>query len=348
MDRIRFLIRAFDKKLTLVILASILLLTTSLPLAAGPQATEADKQKTIRRVAKYWIQVGAVQYKRGLYESAEQSLLSAQKYQKYLSADEREKLNKLLEKTHIASLERARILVHLKKADELAGEGNLIAAKANLETVRYSRFLTEEEAELVVEKLSDLNEQIIELKRRNTEIYNRSVELYRTGHLEDARKGFLEVVKSGLPLASSLTTPETYLMKIDNILIQRLSHSSPMEMEAESEKKSSEAAGVGIKDELLGVEIEPAEDEENSHLTAITRKRNILRSYTKAVVSDAIAKAKNCINDGDFDNAEKAIKTAEQIVNKNKTYLGDKLVRQYRAELKQASEETSRIKKEAK
>jgi TolA-binding protein len=207
------LIKSTGGKSVLAILVSVLLLTTALPRAARSQVSEANKQKVARKVAKDWIQVGATQYKRGFYKAAEQSLLRAQDWQGYLTAGERGKLNELLEKAHLSALERARISGHIQKADELAKKGELIRARANLETVRYSKFLTKEEERLIAERVNEISNQISEQRRRSTEIYNRSVEFYRTGQLERAREGFLEVIKKGLLVALPQITAAEYLVR---------------------------------------------------------------------------------------------------------------------------------------
>ena len=263
MDRVRFSIKSIGGKPALVILLSVLLLTITLPQAARSQVAGADKQKVIHRVAKDWIEVGATQYKRGLYNAAEQSLLRAQDWQEYLSAGECKKLSELLKKTHLAALERVRISEYLKKADELTKQGELIRAKANLETIRYSKFLTKEEEKGIAEKLDRIESQINEQneqKKQSTELYNHSVEFFRTGQLEKAREGFLEVVKKGIPAAPSQTTAEDYLVKIDNALILKVKPSSPTE--AKTVEKTPEAAITTIKNELLDVAAKPAEKTE--------------------------------------------------------------------------------------
>ena len=70
----------------------------------------------------------------------------------------------------------------------------------------------------------------------------------------------------------------------------------------------------------------------------INRKRNILRSHTKAVVNDAVAKAQDYITQGEFDKAKEAVEAADRTVSKNRLYLGDDLFKQYSSQLRQLSE----------
>ncbi len=367
MDKTRFLIRPYVGKLPLVILASILLVATSVSEVAQSQVSEADKQGVVRQVAQKWIEVGTEQYQRNFYKQAEQSFLRAQGYQEYLTAGEREKLSELLEKTRIAAVERERILKTIQTADELVEQGELIKAKAHLEKARGSEFLTGEEQKLITEGLEEIGSQLgvqEEGKEEIVELYNRSVEFYHIGQLEKAREGFAKVAESGLLVAPAGMTAEDYLMKIDSILGQRVKPLAPSK--AEPAKEGLEAAVAAIKDELLDVEAEPAVEveaakesepevaeepnkpaavvvsepvtEEGGYIEVVNRKRNIRRAHVKAVVDDAVTKAQSYISQGKFDKAEEVVEEAERTVNENYLQLGDHLFKQYSGELKQLSE----------
>ena len=257
MDKIRFLIESSGRKPLLVILVSLLLLTTSaLSDVAPSQPSGADKGKIVRQVAQRWIQVGAEQYKRGYFKAAKQSFLLAQDYQEYLTADEREKLTALLEKTHKGILEREHILETIRTADGLVKQGELIKAKARLEEIKDSEFLTEAERELITKGLNKLGNQLDEQKKEITELYNRSVEFYNAGQLEKAREGFVKVAASDLVAAPPGETAEDYLLKIDGILAQRAEPSAPTEAQPEDTLGTTIAS---IAKELLGGEAEPNE-----------------------------------------------------------------------------------------
>jgi len=353
LNKTRYIIESFSGKSLLVILASILLLTIVLSDVARPQTNENDKQKIIRQVAQKWIQVGVEQYRKGFYKQAEQSFLRAQGYQEYLTATERDRLNELLEKTHIACLERGRILEHIQTAEELEKQGQLIKAKAHLEKVKDSEFLTEAERELVAEGLKKIDKQLDERKREIAELYNRSVEFYLAGQLEKAREGFIKIAKNGLLVAPAGKTAKDYVAKIDNILAQRakLSVLTEVKPEVKPVEEVPEAAVEAVEEELPTVEAEPAVvavaepeaaepvTDKGGYIEVINRKKNILRSHTRAVVNDAVAKAQGYVNQGQFDKAKEAVETAEWTVNKNQMYLGDELFRQHILQLKQLSEE---------
>ena len=372
MDKIRFLIGSSGRKPLLVVLVFLLFLTTALSEVAPSQASEGDKEKIVRQVAQKWIEVGAEQYKRGYFKAAEQSFLRAQDYQGYLTAAEREKLTALLEKTHTGVLERERILEAIRAADGLVKEGELIKAKAHLEEIKDSEFLTEVEQGLITEGLKKLDNRLDEQKREINELYNRSVEFYSTDQLEKAREGFVKVAtRSDLVAAPPGETAEDYLVKIDDILAQRAEPSASTEAKPEEAPESTITA---IIRELLGVEAEPnevAEQQvvqepneqqvvqepnevgvvvapeqeapepvaaEETYIEVINRKRNIRRSHTSAVVNDAVAKVQNYISQDEFDKAKEEVERAERIVNDYQMDLGDELFRQHSDELKQLAE----------
>ncbi len=135
MNTIRFIIRLFNGKLLLIILSSVLLLIMLLPEVATSGPRE-DERKAVRQVAQNWIQTGTRQYQKGLYRAAEQSFLYALDYREYLTDAEREKLNELLEKTHIAAEERKRVLESIHTANELVKRGELRKAMVYLDKVK--------------------------------------------------------------------------------------------------------------------------------------------------------------------------------------------------------------------
>jgi type II secretory pathway component GspD/PulD (secretin) len=352
----------------LVILTSLLLLTTAFSEVSLSKSSEADadKEKIVRQVAQRWIQVGAEQYKRGYFKAAKQSFLRAQDYQEYLTADEQGQLTALLEKTHAGILEREYILETIRAADELVKQGEMLKAKAKLEEIKDSEFLTESEQDLITKGLEKLSTQIDSQKEEITRLYNSSVELYRAEQLEKARDGFVKVAASKLITAPQGETAEDYLLKIDNILAQKSEPSTATEAQPEDElgatiasitkelidgnKAEANAEAKEITEQQVAQESdepvvaaapevqasEPAA--EDTYIGEINRKRNVRRSHTAAVINDAVAKVQDYISKDEFDKAKQEVETAERIVNEYQLDLGEDLFKQHTDELKQLSE----------
>jgi type II secretory pathway component GspD/PulD (secretin) len=370
LDKIRFPIISSGRNPLLVVLVSLLFLTPVLAEVAPSKPSDDNKARVVRQVAQKWIEVGAEQYKRGYFKAAKQSFLRAQDYQEYLTADERAKLTALLEKTHKGILEREYILETIRTADELVKQGEQIKAKAKLEEIKDSEFLTDAERELITKGLKKLSDRLDEQKKEITELYNRSVEFYKAGELEKAREGFVKIAAGDLVTAPPGETAEDYLLKIDNVLAQKAEPSAPTEAQPEDTLGATIAA---ITKELVnGKKVEPNEPKavaeqkvvqepneqqvaqepnrlevaaapegeapEDTYIKVINRKRNIRQSHTRAVVNDAVTKVQNYISKDEFDKAKEEVERAERIVNEYQLDLGEALFKQHSDELKQLAQ----------
>lgn len=358
MDTIKGLFKSSSRKSLFILLISILLICTVLVGVAASQSNGSEKTKIVRQVAEKWIQVGSEQYKRGFYKQSEQSFLRAQDYVDYLTEAERAKLSGLLEKAHLSVLERSRILGHIQTADALINRGELAKAKAHLEKVKGSEYLTAEERQMIGEGLSNLREQLNEPKREMAELYNRSVEYYEAGELEKAREGFIKLSKSDLLVAPAGYTTEDYLVKIDSVLAERASEPFTIKVKPGLKKPSAveykpvvlekkAEAEISVRREVVVSESAEAVKADGSYIEVVNRRRNILQSHTRAVVNDAVAKAEGCLSEGEFDKAKEAVETAERVVNKNQLHLGDDFFGRYSSELKQLSEKISAAEEES-
>ncbi len=357
-------------------MASLVLLGTALSEVAPSQA--ADKQKIVRQVAEKWIQVGNEQYQRGFYKAAEQSFLRAQDYQEYLTASERSNLQALLEKSHIAAIEKDRVTDHIRKANELIETDELAEAKVHLEAVKDSEYLTQQERQLVQEALRQVNNRLSSEQKKVNTLYNRSVEFYKAGQFDQAREGFLQLIGNPLLDVPEGQTPEDYLVKIDGALARQAEEAIrivlPTEPAAPAEpqvapappaaKPVTEAPVVEVPAETaLPTAIEQRQvvtgpvteiqvtgpapvAAEGGYVEVINRRRNILRSHTSAVVNDAVNKAEVHIDNGDLDAAREAIGEAERLVNDNHLHLGDEVFNQYTDQLITLSERIAKLKAE--
>ncbi len=358
LDRVKFLIASCDRKHLLVVLASVLLIATALSGMALAVENNADRDEVARQVAQNWINVGTEQYDRGFYAAAEQSFLQAQEYKQYLSLDERATLNQLLSKTQTASGGRDEVLRHIQIADELAKQGELIRAKAHLEKVKGSEFLSQQEQLLVLEGLKKIDNKFSEQKKEIVRIYNESVELYLAGEFEKAKCGFVQVAQSGLFSAHAGKTAEDYLAKINSVLPTTGEPLMPQPAEEITETENDEDLQfllgqqydepievVAAQPAMPMVSKEPARD--GAYIDEINRRRNILRSHTEAVVNDAVGKSQSYVSEREFEKAKNAVLMAEQLVKKNHLSLGDELCNQYITKLKELTEKINASQDEA-
>jgi len=363
----KVLAQFFDGKKLLVFVVLVLNLAAALSAAATAQPTEATKQQIILQAAQDWIRVGKEQYSRRLYEASEQSFLRALEYQEHLTAAECEKINELLEMARTAQLERKRVLEHIQTADSLIKQEQPIKAKAHLEKVKDGKFLTQDQQRQVAESLKKIDNQLKDEKKETTELYTRSVKFYNAGQLEKAREGFVKVAQNGLLTMPAGRTAEDYLVKIDDVLVQKAQLSSPIG--TEPVEKAPESDFVVIENKLSALEVKPSEKTEQQvvqevveepsvpaavgaepptipdrHVESVDTKRNIVQSYIKAVVSDVSARVQAYIGEGQFDKAKEAVESAEQILIENRPKLGEELFNQYSSQLAQLAERIAKAK----
>ena len=78
---------------------------------------------------------------------------------------------------------------------------------------------------------------------------------------------------------------------------------------------------------------------EDSYINSINQKRDRQISYTKAIVTNAISKARSYLADTEFSLAKQSVAKASSVVNRNKLLLGDVLYGQYQDELTQLDEQ---------
>jgi Flp pilus assembly secretin CpaC/tetratricopeptide (TPR) repeat protein len=167
---------------------------------------------------------------------------------------------------------------------------------------------------------------------RIQELYNRSWQLYSAGELEAARRGFVEVAQSGLFTAPEGKRPEDYITAIDRLLAQ---------------SGEAQVPGVGLQPATTPQTAVPAATGQGlagggaSYIEVINSRRNAIRSYTQAVVNDAVEQVQKCLAQGNFDKAQEVIFNAQSIVNQNQLYLGDELYGQYMQRLDEATKSVS-------
>ncbi|HUV41440.1 MAG TPA: hypothetical protein VMW23_06620 [Sedimentisphaerales bacterium] len=317
----------------------VILVFLALTLPTWAQTKQTDRQRIVHQVAQKWIEVGTEQYQRGFFRAAEQSFVRALDYREYLTAAENEELDKLLENARHAAAERDNALEDVRKGEQFLQQGRLGKAKACFTKARDNKLLPEDRRALVSAELEKLEKLLLEKKDEISRIYDRSLELYNSGELEKAREGFLETADSDILQLPDGQSARDYLVRIDKVLAERArvpavqTGDKPADarvgaIEIEAELLDELPATPGIVPQKRPQAVEPAKDN-GGYIEVINRKISILRSHTKAVVDDAVTKAQEVLNQGQFDTAEEIVHTAQRIVNENQLYLGQDVFNYY-------------------
>ena len=434
-------IESYGRRILWIVLSSAFLLVVGLSQVAPSQENGAERDKIVLQIVQNYVRIGTEQYVKGYFNEAENTFLMAEGYQQFLTAAERQQLEELLEKTRAAVSERKQIVETYQTVVKLLAQDELVKAKAYLEKIKNSKFLTKQEGEQIAEALRRIDSEIkmagpvlekgvkkrepvaevpdvvipdfeegkverkvapankgaVEEQKRIAELYYSSMKLYRAGELEKAREGFIEVIESGLILAAMTKTLEGYVERIDKTPAEKAGSATRLagkpsagkegadrrRQTAELYKQSVElyykgdlekaregfirvaqsglltAAGEkNVSDylqrigKLLGeratakavTELEEAvpeigkpqppaletgQEREGAYIDVINRKRNLVRGHARAVVNDAIAKARNYMEKGEFDKAKEVAANAEVTVTTNQMHLGEELFKQY-------------------
>ncbi|MHC4728462.1 MAG: hypothetical protein ACYS17_14675, partial [Planctomycetota bacterium] len=228
-------------------------------------------------------------------------------------------------------------------------DAQVLDAEARLQKAKSQRLSAEKKPVAVVKKpVVNVDDQ----QKETFDILNQSIANYHTGQLEKAREGFVKVASSDLLPPQLRERVEGYVVQIDKLQPRRI------EQKLVPESKKPVVVAVvnpeGAKARELNLQAVPETitttlqaapkvaspvTGESSYIDVINRKRNIIRSHTKAVVSDAVAKSGGYITKAEFDKAKNVIETAALTVNKNQMHLGDELFKEYSSTLKIMAEE---------
>lgn len=332
-----------------IVLCALVVCTSAAQKAEKP---ERNKAAVLREEGNNWIQVGIAQLNRGLYGQAEKSLQAAQEYQEYLTPAEIRKLKQNLDKARQGGAERKTVLEYLAQARDLLNQSRPIEARAQYEKVRNSPYLSEPEREQIAGELKTVDAAFDKRRMEITELYNQSVGFYRAGDIESARNGFAEVAKSGILIVPKGQTAEDYLIQIDNILTEHLKTPgqsaqitgqtpvAPKITPAFEPKEPVRDNKQTLQQQLKELEAaaEAIPEKETQAPASPDNREKLISAYTKAVVDDAAIKVERFIGRGEFDKALTAVRSATEVVGKNRAIIGDDAFAEYAVRLKKLAD----------
>jgi len=376
LERMRIFGTGSQAERTFIVLILVLvLLGPEASVCGAKQIAEADKQNILRGVGRNWIQVGARQCQRRQYEASDRSLTNAREYKQYLSESDLKAIEEVEAKIRVAKLRQKQITEHIAMADDLILQGETVRAKAHIEKALGSDFLTKAQIVFLTAKLEKVNKKLVQQKKDVVIVYNRSVDYFNAGEYEKARDGFAEVASNGLLTAPAGETAEDYLAKIEQIFVAGEKSSAPVTIanpmeqmsrneasaisrqlyevsswvpvqqrpEAAVHSQKTEDASVADAHKITKITgAEPAAEDTSSYIKSVSQKVSILRSYTKAIVSNTETKVTKFISQGEFEQAEKAVMAAEDVVIEHRLHLGNELFKEYIARIQKMSEDIIR------
>jgi len=299
-----------------VILAALFIFGSAISLGLAADDASA-KAQAMRQTGKQILDVGYEQYQRGLHDQAKVTLQKAAAYRDYLSVSDVSKLDELLteldsqsgpqEVNQPAPQNIATEL--LSQARDLAAQGEYLQAKQKYMQVKQSGLLSGQELAAVDAELAALDQTTTQQTQAQSPTVNPDYIKFVSVDANDVNKAAQESMPVKQPqVDQEFITPAPQIEANDAVV----------------ESNSQRAEPVQAPQELA----------KENYIEVVKQKQRIQQSYTKAVVNEAIAKAKEYTDKQDFANARDEISRASSVVEKNKLLLGDDYT-QYTATLQQ-------------
>jgi len=345
LGKLRYLVKKeVTMKISLGAIAFFILLALVVQSGFG-QTSSTERKRIVSQVAQNYIETGKEQMKRGYYAPAEQSFLRAMDYERDLSEQDREILKSLLLQAHQASMESNRVLILVRQAKDLVDQQKFADAKNILVPIKDNQYLTAEQKAQIAQSLEMLDKRLVVQVGAVAKLYNTSVEKFQAEDYIAARAGFVEImqINDGLLKAPQGKRAEDYIAKIDEILAAQAAEEQPVIESIPPTQMPSVAPEAVIEvieplptPEPIAIQppsIQPADQTQAGFINVINRRRDVLRSYTQAVVDDAAQKAQTYKNEGKYEKAKDAVQLADRIVLQNQFYLGQELFDSYKSQL---------------
>jgi Flp pilus assembly secretin CpaC/tetratricopeptide (TPR) repeat protein len=311
---------------TLGVLTAVIILctATSVVLAADSNA----KQQAMQMQGKQFLDIAAEQYNRGLNEDAKATVRKAEPYKSYLSASDQSRLEQLVKSLGLNTAAPVTQPVAenipaelMTQARTLAAQGNIAGAKEKYLQAKQTGKLTAEEAAAVDAELAALDQaaQNPQAPVQQPGVNNQYIQYVPVD--TNATQKPVAPTTPAQP-APEANTPGVVMQPIEPIT------SVPAEANAQQP-----AAISPVEPQQT---TPPTEDQvKENYIETVQQKQRIQQSYTKAVVNEAVAKAKDYSAKEEFPAAKEEISRAKSVVEKNKMLLGDEDYKQYTATLEQ-------------
>ncbi len=282
-------------------------------------ADEKDvKVQTLRQTGKQLLDVGYEQYRRGMYDNAKETLGKAAAYKEYLSVSDASKLDALLEKL----------------GSQPTSDANQ-APKQNIAAQEESAAVQQAEPNVIEQPTTiQQTEPVITEQQKEPAIVEQPVQTQPQVQQSAAGPEYIEFVpieandinqpaQSPMPVTQTQLRPE---------FIAPVPQEPNLGVEVNQPQQPQQPQQIQPK-------IPAAEKAKEDYIEVVRQKQRIQQSYTKAVVNEAIAKAKEYADKEDFLKAKDEISRVSAVIEKNKLLLGDTDYAQYSASLQQLLDE---------
>ncbi|HAL45805.1 MAG: hypothetical protein A2Y12_14355 [Planctomycetes bacterium GWF2_42_9] len=309
---------------TLGVLTAVIILCTATSVVLAAENAPA-KQQAMQMQGKQFLDIAVEQYNRGLNEDAKATVRKTQAYKSYLSASDQSKLDQLAKSLGIDGSAPVNQTVAenipaelMTQARTLAAQGNIAAAKDKYLQAKQTGKLTAEETAAVDAEIAALDQAS---KNPQAPVQQPGVNNQYIQYVPvDTNANQTPVAPKAAPEANA-QAEGVVIMPIEPIT----------QVPAEANTQSVVATPVESQPT-----VPPTEDQvKENYIETVKQKQRVQQSYTKAVVNEAVAKAKEYSAKDEFPAAKEEISRAKAVVENNKMLLGDEDYKQYTTTLEQ-------------
>jgi type II secretory pathway component GspD/PulD (secretin) len=299
-------------------------------------ADEKDvKVQTLRQTAKQLLDVGYEQYHRGMYDNARETLGKAAAYREYLSVSDVSKLDTLLERLSSQPVPDANLPPPAEAGSVKSGQvvvKTVVEQQAEPNVVEQSATIQQTEPNVVEQPAAIQQAEPNVVKQPET--------------IQQPEPNVVEQpIQTQPQVEQSVANPEVEFLPIEANDINRPPQLPapviPTEVRPEFITPAPQEPNLVVEvnqppqPRQVQPQVPAAEKAKEDYIEVIKQKQRIQQSYTKAVVNEAIAKAKEYADKEDFLKAKDEISRASAVIEKNKPLLGDTDYAQYRDSLRQ-------------
>jgi len=322
---------------------------------ASEQEAKQQKADSSLKVVEEWI-------KRGMYTKAQGDLAEVeQAYGSFLTDTQKQKAKSLAGQIQTALAEREKIVTLRKQIDQFIADGNYPEAKKLLLQIQASPYVNEMEKSVITADLDKVNTslsqqaqpaesaqqpvaEVVEVVEAPVavEVVEVKTEQPAPVQVEPATVPVsVEVVeiKAEEPVAVQVE-PATVPVSVEVREI-KAEEPTPVQAEATVTPVTVEVVDVTVEQPAVveaevvatpvATEVTVAEQpdqaatpaQKNSYIQEVIRKQEVQRSYTRAVVTDALNKADQAKAKQDFTAARTSLRNAFSTLEHNRLLLGD-------------------------
>jgi len=279
---------------------------------ASEQEAKQQKADSSLKVVEEWI-------KRGMYTKAQGDLAEVEQvYGSFLTDTQKQKAKSLAGQIQTALAEREKIVTLRKQIDQFIAGGNYAEAKKLLLQIQASPYVNEMEKSVITADLDKVNASLSQ----------------QAQPAEPAQKPAAEPVEvTEVPAVVEVVEVKAEQPAVEVVEV-KVEEATPVQAEAvevtveQPAAVQPEVVAVPVATEVTKVTAaQPAQPvtpaQQNSYLREVIRKQEVQRSYTRAMVADALNKADQAKAKQDFTAARTALRNAFSTLENNRLLLGD-------------------------